>query len=44
MTLETKVNSVVSYIEKGKRKRGEEEKGMQEAIFNLLERECLPSL
>ena len=44
MTLKTKVNSVVSYIEKGKRKRGEEEKGMQEAISKLLEREGLPSL
>ena len=27
MTLKTKVNSIVSYIEKGERKRGEEEKG-----------------
>ena len=27
MTLKTKVNSVISYIEKGKRKRGDEEKG-----------------
>ena len=39
MTLKTKVNSIVSYNEKGKRKRGEEEKMMQEAISKLLERE-----
>ena len=44
MTLKTKVNSVVSYIEKGKRNRGEEKNGMQEAISKLLERESLPSL
>ena len=44
MTLKTKVNSAISYIEKGKRKRGEEEKGMQEAISKFLEREGLPSL
>ena len=44
MTLKTKVNSAVSCIEKGKRKRGKEEKGMQEAISKLLERVGLPSL
>ena len=27
MTLKTKVNSVISYLENRKRKRGEEEKG-----------------
>ena len=32
MTLKTKVNSVVSYIKKGKGKRGEEEKEMQEVL------------
>ena len=26
MTLKTKVNSIISYLEKGKRKRGEEAK------------------
>ena len=32
MTLKTKVNSVVSYFEKGKRKRGGEEKEMREVL------------
>ena len=47
MTLKTKVNSVVSYIEKGKkRKHGEEEKGrcIRFWISFSRERECLPSL
>ena len=44
MTLKTKVNSAISYIEKGKRKRGEKEKGMQESISKLLEREFSFSL
>ena len=45
MTLKTKVNSAVSYLEKGKRKRGEEEKGDAGGfVSHFLERESLPSL
>ena len=47
MTLRTKVNSVVSHIEKGKRKtwRGRKNGSLaQEAWISFLERECLPSL
>ena len=45
MTLKTKVNSIVSYIEKGKKKRGEEERGDAEGFgSHFLEREYLPSL
>ena len=43
----TKVNSVVSHIEKGKKENVErEEKGnlAEEARSHFLERECLPSL
>ena len=40
----TKWNSDLLHLKKEKRKRAEEEKGMQEAISKLLEREGLPSL
>ena len=39
MTLKTKVNSVVSYIEKGKRKTWRGRKEKQEVLFLFLERE-----
>ena len=47
MTIKTKVNSVVSQIEKGKRKtwRGRKKGSLaQEAWVSFLERECLSSL
>ena len=45
MTLKTKVNSVVSYIEKGKRKTWRGRKGDAGGFgSHFLERECLPSL
>ena len=45
MTLKTKVNSAVSYIEKGKRKTWRGKKGDEGAFgSHFLERECLPSL
>ena len=45
MTLKTKVNSIVSYIEKGKRKTWRGRKGDAGGFgSHFLERECLPSL
>ena len=45
MTLKTKVNSAISYIEKGKRKTWSGRKGDAGGFgSHFLERECLPSL